>query len=309
MSISVSCPQCGKTYDIPDNRAGQTGKCTCGATMTIPSPAGQVEAPAAPWQSPAQVNPPQSSVQPPVEPRNPYGPPPNQNYGTPQSPYGAPPSQTPYGPPPRAAAAVKGQRPTALTVILIVFTLYLIASTIYGAVITQQVSSKMGALLSQGSMPQGMPGMSKSMPGMPQGMPGMPQGMSKSMPGMPQGMPQSMPQGMPQGMTGIVNSAMSVGIILSAAWCIGVLVICFFLSIGCNWARITMIVLMSLSCASAVLGFISSVGRAMVSSGAPAAPLGISTSAVLPMTILKLVVCVVFLVILITESTKEYCRK
>lgn len=45
MSISVVCPQCGKAYDIPDNRAGQTGKCACGATMTIPSPESPIESP------------------------------------------------------------------------------------------------------------------------------------------------------------------------------------------------------------------------------------------------------------------------
>jgi hypothetical protein len=36
MSIEVICPRCGKFYRVPDSRAGQVGKCSCGATMSVP---------------------------------------------------------------------------------------------------------------------------------------------------------------------------------------------------------------------------------------------------------------------------------
>lgn len=39
MSINVICPNCGKSYDVIDSRAGQTGKCECGSAIQIPSSA------------------------------------------------------------------------------------------------------------------------------------------------------------------------------------------------------------------------------------------------------------------------------
>lgn len=158
MSISVICPQCGKSYDIPDSRAGQTGKCSCGATMTIPSPEGQVEAPAAPWQTPSQAAPPtRTATRPPVEPRSPYMPPPTQSpYGAPPSPYGPPQGQqSPYGPPPgaigRPMAKVSGERPMALTVMLIVVALFSVLSAIYSITQAQQLTSRLGAMMPNAS--------------------------------------------------------------------------------------------------------------------------------------------------------------
>jgi hypothetical protein len=43
MSIQVVCHKCGKTYDLDDRRAGQTGVCDCGASMTVPTPEKVVE--------------------------------------------------------------------------------------------------------------------------------------------------------------------------------------------------------------------------------------------------------------------------
>ncbi len=41
MSISIACPKCGKTYDVPESRAGHTGNCSCGAVISVPeSPSG-----------------------------------------------------------------------------------------------------------------------------------------------------------------------------------------------------------------------------------------------------------------------------
>lgn len=48
MPIQVTCAQCGKTYQVPESRAGQRGKCTCGAELVVP----HVSAPA-PQQPPA----------------------------------------------------------------------------------------------------------------------------------------------------------------------------------------------------------------------------------------------------------------
>ncbi len=43
MSIQVVCHKCGKMYDLDDSRAGQTGVCNCGASMTVPTPESVVE--------------------------------------------------------------------------------------------------------------------------------------------------------------------------------------------------------------------------------------------------------------------------
>ncbi|MEN6304962.1 MAG: hypothetical protein ABFD96_19680, partial [Armatimonadia bacterium] len=36
MPIQVTCQQCGKHYALPDEMAGQTGACACGASIPIP---------------------------------------------------------------------------------------------------------------------------------------------------------------------------------------------------------------------------------------------------------------------------------
>lgn len=38
MPIAITCPQCAKTYAVPEALAGQTGSCACGATFPIPCP-------------------------------------------------------------------------------------------------------------------------------------------------------------------------------------------------------------------------------------------------------------------------------
>lgn len=38
MSIQITCPECQKRYSVPDDMAGQTGACACGATFAIPAP-------------------------------------------------------------------------------------------------------------------------------------------------------------------------------------------------------------------------------------------------------------------------------
>ena len=38
MPIQVTCSQCGRTYAVPDDRAGKTGRCPCGALIAIPAP-------------------------------------------------------------------------------------------------------------------------------------------------------------------------------------------------------------------------------------------------------------------------------
>ena len=35
MTISVTCSECGASYDLPDSMQGQTGECECGATFLI----------------------------------------------------------------------------------------------------------------------------------------------------------------------------------------------------------------------------------------------------------------------------------
>lgn len=37
MPIQITCPACGKAYAVPDDMAGQTGLCACGANVPIPS--------------------------------------------------------------------------------------------------------------------------------------------------------------------------------------------------------------------------------------------------------------------------------
>ena len=39
MAISVTCSECGATHNVPDDRAGQVGRCPCGATMAVPATA------------------------------------------------------------------------------------------------------------------------------------------------------------------------------------------------------------------------------------------------------------------------------
>lgn len=39
MTISVQCPECGKSYQLRDELAGQQAKCKCGAVVAIPQPA------------------------------------------------------------------------------------------------------------------------------------------------------------------------------------------------------------------------------------------------------------------------------
>ena len=48
MSIGVVCPQCSQTYEVADERAGQTGRCTCGATMAVPGLPGEPSPPRRP---------------------------------------------------------------------------------------------------------------------------------------------------------------------------------------------------------------------------------------------------------------------
>jgi len=49
MSISAQCPQCGKTYSVPESAAGKLAMCTaCGTKIRIPAEGGQAPAPAAP---------------------------------------------------------------------------------------------------------------------------------------------------------------------------------------------------------------------------------------------------------------------
>jgi hypothetical protein len=38
MSIEVNCPQCGKSFTVPDEQAGQPGRCACGAAIVVPTP-------------------------------------------------------------------------------------------------------------------------------------------------------------------------------------------------------------------------------------------------------------------------------
>ncbi len=38
MPISISCPQCGKTYQLHDELAGKRAKCKCGQTFVVPEP-------------------------------------------------------------------------------------------------------------------------------------------------------------------------------------------------------------------------------------------------------------------------------
>jgi len=53
MNIPIQCPGCGQTLQIPEQYAGQTGKCQhCGGAITVPTPATAVFA-AAPVPVPA----------------------------------------------------------------------------------------------------------------------------------------------------------------------------------------------------------------------------------------------------------------
>lgn len=38
MPIQVRCEQCGRSFTVPDERAGQRGRCACGAVVVVPTP-------------------------------------------------------------------------------------------------------------------------------------------------------------------------------------------------------------------------------------------------------------------------------
>lgn len=54
MSISVACSRCGKSHTIPDSQAWQAVKCTCGATIAIPSFDSQSQSTAVPLPAAAR---------------------------------------------------------------------------------------------------------------------------------------------------------------------------------------------------------------------------------------------------------------
>jgi hypothetical protein len=52
MPIQFTCPRCGKTSDVADQYAGQSGPCVhCGKTITVPLPAGRRRPKRGPWAS------------------------------------------------------------------------------------------------------------------------------------------------------------------------------------------------------------------------------------------------------------------
>ncbi len=184
MSISIACPKCGKTYDVPETRAGQSGNCSCGATISIPGTPAQAAAvaPQAAFPQPTVLRKPVellkcpacSTVLPPrtdICPRcgtNRLAPPPAAptisgpvaSAMTPPSAY--PPPAPGYAPPPKyedpaiasARLLVPGHfangRPLPLTIALILFAaqaLYLLGGTVVGLTIA---SSKASAELQSG---------------------------------------------------------------------------------------------------------------------------------------------------------------
>ena len=214
MSISVVCPQCGKSYDIPETRAGQTGKCACGATMTIPSPKKEVESPAAPWSQPVQP----AQQPPPVEPRSPFGPTPSQNpYASNQvqSPYGPPPGQAPYGTPGsmgRPITTVIPTRPIALTILIIAMYVF-VGIAMLGTIVLMTRASTIAPYIGAASI------------------------------------------GMYIGACIFVLVLLTVNLlILHSLWH------------GRNWARITMIVLMSLNAAGNLMGMMGRMGNQNIGS-------------------------------------------
>jgi hypothetical protein len=82
MHITITCPNCGNSYDVPDDRVGLLYRCDCGADILVVSPAKkQAEhsnthqhpssdpTPVAPWESSAGTN----KSHPRVEPQKPQG--------------------------------------------------------------------------------------------------------------------------------------------------------------------------------------------------------------------------------------------
>ncbi|MBI2303021.1 MAG: hypothetical protein HYU66_29285 [Armatimonadetes bacterium] len=48
MAIQVRCAHCGAVYQVPDDKAGQSGKCRCGELMQVPAKPAAQAAPARP---------------------------------------------------------------------------------------------------------------------------------------------------------------------------------------------------------------------------------------------------------------------
>lgn len=48
MAIQVRCSHCGAVYQVPDDKAGQSGKCRCGELMQVPAKPAAQAAPAGP---------------------------------------------------------------------------------------------------------------------------------------------------------------------------------------------------------------------------------------------------------------------
>jgi len=48
MPINMQCERCGRRFTVPDERAGQRGKCPCGAIMVVPAGRKNVPRPTAP---------------------------------------------------------------------------------------------------------------------------------------------------------------------------------------------------------------------------------------------------------------------
>jgi hypothetical protein len=57
MTIQFQCPQCAKSYELPDEMAGKTAKCGCGAQIAIPAPAAADPLAAAPVADPLAMPP------------------------------------------------------------------------------------------------------------------------------------------------------------------------------------------------------------------------------------------------------------
>lgn len=47
MAIEIKCPKCSTVHQVPDERAGQTGRCKCGESIVIPSSPEESASPAA----------------------------------------------------------------------------------------------------------------------------------------------------------------------------------------------------------------------------------------------------------------------
>ncbi len=292
MAIHIVCPQCGKSYDVPEQRAGQKGRCQCGGEIVVP-PAGAspppAQRPAAAGLAPQHPHPPSAHTP------GPLGMEPS---GTGTQPLGEAPAGIAYGTPPpqlssrcpecgtllspgvRAcpACAQRGAeiragapvgRPVDVTILVILNYLLSLLFFIGGGLMVL-ATAMMGAALKAGAASGG------AAPGFPKP---------------PMGFPSGMPAAAGPALAGI-GLGIAAGLIVAA---LVVLVLSIFLWKGANWARITMTVL----CA---LNLLCQLAQAQV---LKAMPMPVQA----PPPVVGIILSVVVLVILNRPMTRRFCTQ